>query len=139
MPRPRKKTPKPQSWTVEMQGSVLEHALLESLRPMHTDFRDLSQRVNSLEQEMQQFTHSLNQLHPSLAAILGDFLAQLQTLLKGEQSSSAKETLQQQLHQLIAALSDWNNQIKTEIHSQQRLITSIEHLEEKLGGVALEQ
>jgi ABC-type transporter Mla subunit MlaD len=63
---------------------------------------------------------------------LSHFLAQLQNMLNEKNSSSAKDSLQQQLQQLIAALSSWHVQLKTEISSQQQLIDLMQQLEEKL-------
>jgi hypothetical protein len=40
--------------------------------------------------------------------------------------------LQQQLQQLIAALSTWSSQLKTELSLQQQLIDLMQQLEQKL-------
>ena len=49
-----------------------------------------------------------------------------------ETSSDAQVTLQEQLRRLIAALSSWNGQLKTELALQQKLIASLERLEGRL-------
>ena len=59
---------------------------------------------------------------------------QLQSIVTSENSSDARETLQEQLRQLIAALSSWNNQLKTELDLQQQLISSLKHLDNKIDG-----
>ncbi|PSN14940.1 hypothetical protein C7293_09335 [filamentous cyanobacterium CCT1] len=59
-------------------------------------------------------------------------VAQLQRIVSDEISSDAQATLQEQLRQLIAALSSWNGQLKTELALQQQLIASLERLEERL-------
>ena len=45
---------------------------------------------------------------------------QLQSIVTSKNSSDARETLQEQLRQLIAALSSWNNQLKAELDLQQQ-------------------
>jgi hypothetical protein len=59
-------------------------------------------------------------------------VAQLQHIVSDETSSDAQATLQEQLRQLIAALSSWNGQLKTELALQQQLIASLELLEGRL-------
>jgi len=63
---------------------------------------------------------------------LGCLVAQLQRIISDETSSDAQATLQEQLRLLIAALSSWNGQLKTELALQQQLIASLERLEERL-------
>jgi hypothetical protein len=63
---------------------------------------------------------------------LGRLVAQLQRIVSDEISSDAHASLQEQLRRLIAALSSWNGQLKTELALQQRLIASLERLEGKL-------
>jgi len=63
---------------------------------------------------------------------LGCLVAQLQRIVSDETSSDAQVTLQEQLRLLIAALSSWNGQLKTELALQQQLIASLERLEGKL-------
>jgi hypothetical protein len=60
-------------------------------------------------------------------------VAQLQRIVSDETSSDAQATLQEQLRQLIAALSSWNGQLKTELALQRQLIASLERLEGRLG------
>jgi hypothetical protein len=63
---------------------------------------------------------------------LGRLVAQLQRIVSDETSSDAQATLQEQLRLLIAALSSWNGQLKTELALQQQLIASLERLEGRL-------
>ena len=59
-------------------------------------------------------------------------VAQLQHIVSDETSSDAQVSLQEQLRRLIAALSSWNGQLKTELALQQQLIDSLKRLEERL-------
>ena len=63
---------------------------------------------------------------------MGRLVAQLQRIVSDETSSDAQATLQEQLRLLIAALSSWNGQLKTELALQQQLIDSLERLEGRL-------
>ncbi|NJN04192.1 MAG: hypothetical protein HC816_17920 [Leptolyngbyaceae cyanobacterium RM1_1_2] len=63
---------------------------------------------------------------------LGCLVAQLQRIVSDETSSDAQASLQEQLRLLIAALSSWNGQLKTELALQQQLIDSLERLEGRL-------
>ena len=148
MPRPRKKiNPEKhssQAMTVEMSGSSLvpvleqaleeslESALLRSLQPLQADLQSLKQHTMLFEQQVQEMKIVSTQLPGFFASKLSHFLVQLQSTLNEQNSSDAKETLQEQLKQLITALSSWNKQLKTEISSQQQLIDSMQQLEKKL-------
>lgn len=59
---------------------------------------------------------------------------QLQSIVTSKNSSDARETLQEQLRQLIAALSSWNNQLKAELDLQQQLMDSLKRLDDKIDG-----
>ena len=88
-----------------------------------------------MEQEVQGLTEGLE----SVAAVFEGHVESLSGAIAGyvEQAelSNVKESLRKQLKQLIAASSNWNMQLKTEISSQQQLIDSIGRLEGKLSGI----
>jgi hypothetical protein len=70
------------------------------------------QKVNHQSQDVQDLSADLATLPQHLSSSsLSHFLVQLQTIVTSENSSAARETLQEQLRQLIAALSSWNNQL----------------------------
>jgi hypothetical protein len=52
--------------------------------------------------------------------------------MQNSASSSARESLQQQLQQLIKALSTWSSQLRQEVSLQQQLLDSMQQLEAKL-------
>jgi hypothetical protein len=118
--------------TLEHWEAVLETALLNSLQPLQAEIRVNTQRVLHLEQDVQDLSEDLATLPQHLSSSLSHFLVQLQSIVTSENSSDARETLQEQLRQLIAALSSWNNQLKTELDLQQQLITSLKHLDDKI-------
>ena len=101
--------------TLEHWEAVLETALLNSLQPLQAEIRVNTQRVLHLEQDVQELSEDLATLPQRLSSSLSHFLVQLQSIMTSENSSDARETLQEQLRQLIAALSSWNNQLKTEL------------------------
>jgi chromosome segregation ATPase len=120
--------------TLEHWEAVLETALLNSLQPLQAEIRVNTQRVLHLEQDVQDLSEDLETLPQHLSSSLSHFLVQLQNIVTNENSSDARETLQEQLRQLIAALSSWNNQLKTELDLQQQLITFLQHLDDKIDG-----
>jgi gas vesicle protein len=97
------------------------------------------QKVNHQSQDVQDLTADLATLPQHLSSSLSHFLVQLQTIVTSENSSDARETLQEQLRQLIAALSSWNNQLKTELDLQQQLMDSLKRLDDKIDWTAERQ
>jgi predicted nucleic acid-binding Zn-ribbon protein len=85
-------------------------------------------------QDVQDLSEDLATLPQHLSSSLSHFLVQLQSIVTSENSSDARETLQEQLRQLIAALSSWNNQLKTELDLQQQLMDSLKRLDDKIDG-----
>jgi gas vesicle protein len=83
---------------------------------------------------VQDLSEDLATLPQHLSSSLSHFLAQLQSIVTSKNSSDARETLQEQLRQLIAALSSWNNQLKTELDLQQQLMDSLKRLDDKIDG-----
>jgi gas vesicle protein len=120
--------------TLEHWEAVLETALLNSLQPLQAEIRVNTQRVLHLEQDVQDLSEDLATLPQHLSHSLSHFLVQLQSIVTSKNSSDARETLQEQLGQLIAALSSWNNQLKTELDLQQQLIDSLTYLDDKIYG-----
>jgi len=120
--------------TLEHWEAALETALLNSLQPLQAEIRVNTQRVLHLEQDVQDLSEDLATLPQHLSTSLSHFLVQLQSIVTSENSSDARETLQEQLRQLIAALSSWNNQLKTELDLQQQLMNSLKHLDDKIDG-----
>jgi chromosome segregation ATPase len=104
---------------------------------IESDRELLKQQIDPLEQTIQLLNETLQPLPSTLMNLLSQFLRQLQTTLNSKNSSDARVTLQQQLKQLISALSAWSRQLKTEIDGQKRLIDSMQQLEEKLNGLRL--
>ena len=117
-----------------MTCSLLETVLLNSFQPLQAEIRVNTQRGLHLEQDVQDLSEDLATLPQHLSSSLSHFLVQLQSIVSSESSSNAQETLQEQLRQLIAALSSWNNQLKTELDLQQQLIDSLQSLDGKIDG-----
>jgi hypothetical protein len=105
------------------------------LQPLQAEIRVNTQRVMHLEARRAGVERGFGDLTAALeSSSLSHFLVQLQRIVTSENSSDARETLQEQLRQLIAALSSWNNQLKTELDLQQQLIDSLQHLDSKIDG-----
>jgi chromosome segregation ATPase len=120
-------------WEAALE-TALETALVGSLQTLQAEIRVNTQRVLHLEQDVQELSEELATLPQYLSSSLSHFLVQLQTIVTSENSSDARETLQEQLRQLIAALSSWNNQLKTELDLQQQLMDSLKRLDDKIDG-----
>jgi hypothetical protein len=73
------------------------------LQPLQAEIRVNTQRVLHLEQDVQDLSEDLATLPQHLSSSLSHFLVQLQSIVTSENSSDARETLQEQLRQLIAA------------------------------------
>ncbi len=132
---PNDNTPTPlPGLTLEHWEAVLETALLNSLQPLQAEIRVNTQRVLHRSQDVQELSEDLATLPQHLSSSLSHFLVQLQSIVTSENSLDARETLQEQLGQLIVALSSWNNQLKTELALQQQLMDSLKHLEGKLDA-----
>lgn len=115
-------------------GERVGERICQNLQPIAQELIALRQQVTQLEQQTQQMHQTLQPLPQHLSSMLSHFLTQLQASLNSETSSSARETLHKQLQQLIAALSTWSNQLKTELTLQQQLIDSMQQLEQKLDN-----
>jgi chromosome segregation ATPase len=132
---PNDNTPNPlPGLTLEHWEAALETALLNSLQPLQAEIRVNTQRVLHLEQDIQDLSEDLATLPQHLSSSLSHFLAQLQSIVTSENSSDARETLQEQLRLLIAVLSSWNNQLETELDLQQQLMDSLKRLDDKIDG-----
>jgi len=92
------------------------------------------QKENHRSQDVQELSEDLATLPQRLSRSLSHFLMQLQSIMTSENSSDARETLEEQLRLLIAALSSWNNQLKTELDLQQQLMDSLKRLEDKIDS-----
>jgi paraquat-inducible protein B len=139
MSRPRKQPndPPSQEPLIQISGStlesVLETVLARCLQPLQTDLSVVSDKIQQMEQKTQHLTETLQPLPQTLTDILNQWLKQLQTILNNGNSDNTSEILREQLRQLIAALSRWNQQLQTELTLQQRLIDSIRQLETRLN------
>jgi hypothetical protein len=118
--------------TSEQWESVLETMLQSSLVPLRAKIYVNTQRVLHLEDHVQALGEDLAMWPQHWNQSLGCLVAQLQRIVSDETSSDAQATLQEQLRRLIAALSSWNGQLKTELALQQQLIASLERLEGRL-------
>jgi TolA-binding protein len=118
--------------TLEQWESVLGTVLQSSLEPLRAEICVNTQRVLHLEDHVQTLGEDLAMWPQHWNQSLGRLVAQLQRIVSDETSSDAQATLQEQLRQLIAALSSWNGQLKTELDLQQQLIASLERLEGRL-------
>ena len=107
-------------------------ALRSSLEPLRAEICVNTQRVLHLEDHVQTLGEDLAMWPQHWNQSLGLLVAQLQRIVSDETSSDAQATLQEQLRRLIAALSSWNGQLKTELALQQQLIGSLERLEGRL-------
>ena len=114
--------------TLEQWETVLQ----SSLEPLRAEICVNTQRVLHLEDHVQPLGEDLAMWLQHWNQSLGLLVAQLQRIVSDETSSDAQVTLQEQLRLLIAALSSWNGQLKTELALQQRLIDSLERLEGRL-------
>ena len=119
--------------TPEQWESVLANVLQSSLEPLRAEICVNTQRVLHLEDHIQSLGEDLARWPQHWHQSLGCLVAQLQRIVSDETSADAQATLQEQLRLLIAALSSWNGQLKTELTLQQQLIASLERLEDKLG------
>jgi chromosome segregation ATPase len=111
---------------------------MNSLQPLQAEIRVTAHRVMHLEQNVEALSEDLTVLPQHLSSLLSHFLVQLQTIMTSTNSSNARETLQAQLQQLIAALSRWNKQLNSELALQQQLIESLRSLEKRLSTSSLE-
>ncbi len=118
--------------TPEQWESVLETVLQSSLEPLRAEICVNTQRVLHLEDQIQTLGEDLAMWPQHWNQSLGLLVAQLQRIVSDETSSDAQVTLQEQLWLLIAALSSWNGQLKTELALQQQLIASLQRLEGRL-------
>jgi hypothetical protein len=118
--------------TLEQWESVLASVFQSSLEPLRAEICVNTQRVLHLEDHVQTLGEDLAMWPQHWNQSLGCLVAQLQRIVSDETSSDAQVTLQEQLRLLIAALSSWNGQLKTELALQQQLIASLERLEGKL-------
>ena len=114
--------------TLEQWETVLQ----SSLEPLRAEICVNTQRVLHLEDHVQTLGEDLAMWPQHWNQSLGRLVAQLQRIVSDETSSDAQATLQEQLRRLIAALSSWNGQLKTELALQQQLIASLERLEGRL-------
>ncbi|HZG40118.1 MAG TPA: hypothetical protein VEZ50_15680 [Nodosilinea sp.] len=118
--------------TLEQWESVLASVLQSSLKPLRAEICVNTQRVLHLEDHVQTLGEDLAMWPQHWNQSLGRLVAQLQRIVSDETSSDAQVSLQEQLWLLIAALSSWNGQLKTELALQQQLIASLERLEGRL-------
>ena len=114
--------------TLEQWETVLQ----SSLEPLRAEICVNTQRVLHLEDHVQTLGEDLAMWPQHWNQSLGLLVAQLQRIVSDETSSDAQASLQEQLRRLIAALSSWNGQLKTELALQQQLIASLERLEGRL-------
>jgi hypothetical protein len=119
--------------TPEQWENVLASVLQNSLEPLRAEICVNTQRVLHLEDHLQTLGEELATLPQHWNQSLGLLVAQLQRIVSDETSSDAQATLQEQLQLLIAALSSWNGQLKTELQLQQQLIASLKRLEGRLN------
>jgi DNA repair exonuclease SbcCD ATPase subunit len=117
---------------LEQWESALETVLRSSLEPLRAEICVNTQRVLHLEDHVQALSEELAMWPQHWNQSLGCLVAQLQRIVSNETSADAQASLQEQLRRLIAALSSWNGQLKTELALQQQLIDSLERLEGRL-------
>lgn len=109
-----------------------ESVLQSSLEPLRAEICVNTQRVLHFEDHVQTLGEDLAMWPQHWNQSLGRLVKQLQRIVSDETSSNMQVTLQEQLRLLIAALSSWNGQLKTELALQQQLIESLERLEGRL-------
>ena len=118
--------------TLEQWESVLASVLQSSLEPLRAEICVNTQRVLHLEDHVQTLNEDLAMWPQHWNQSLGLLVEQLQRIVSDETSSDVQASLQEQLRRLIAALSSWNGQLKTELALQRQLIASLERLEGRL-------